>query len=242
MINFALGEWAMLAVGAVRASACTLLGLGLIGALLGACAGMIVLGLALNRLVLRPLVGPSADLADHGDARARRARARRGGPGARRRPAPLRAAAPGRTDHCTGPGVASDKLVAAAVAIVAIALVTWFFHASRAGIALRAIADDQQVAMAMGIDLARYLALTWAVAGVIAVLAGTLWTAVAGAGLGLVLLGLKIFPIVSSAGSTAFPARSSARRARRRAREPGRRLSRSAPGRAGSTTSRRTSR
>ena len=45
---------------------------------------------------------------------------------------------------------------------------TWVFTVSRVGVALRAVADDQQVAMAMGIDLPRYFALTWAAVGVIA--------------------------------------------------------------------------
>ena len=59
--------------------------------------------------------------------------------------------------------------------------------------------------MAMGIDLPRYLALTWAVAGVIAVLAGTLWIAVVGGGLGLVLVGLKVFPVVVIGGLDSIP-------------------------------------
>jgi branched-chain amino acid transport system permease protein len=67
-------------------------------------------------------------------------------------------------------------------------------------VALRAIADDQQSAMAVGIDLHRYFGLTWALAGLISVVAGTLWTVVAGGGFGMALLGLKIFPIVIIGG------------------------------------------
>jgi branched-chain amino acid transport system permease protein len=88
---------------------------------------------------------------------------------------------PGEPLRLHGLAIATDKLFAAAVAVVVIALVTWFFHASRAGVALRAIADDQQVAMAMGIDLDRYFSLTWAMVGIIVVAGGTLWT-VAGGG------------------------------------------------------------
>jgi branched-chain amino acid transport system permease protein len=104
-----------------------------------------------------------------------------------------------------GLAIAADKLVAAAIAIVVIALVTWFFHASRAGVALRAIADDQQAAMAMGIDLQRYFSLTWALVGVIAVIGGTVWTAVGSGGFGVVLLGLKVFPIVIIGGLDSIP-------------------------------------
>src|SRR5207247_5298335 len=56
MVNFALGEWMMLAATFVAAGV-HVFGLGLAAALMGACAGMVVLGLAFNRVVLRPLVG-----------------------------------------------------------------------------------------------------------------------------------------------------------------------------------------
>jgi branched-chain amino acid transport system permease protein len=65
-----------------------------------------------------------------------------------------------------------------------------------AGIALRAMADDQQAAMLVGIDLHRYIALTWALMGLLCVIAGTLWTLMAGGGVGVVLVGLKVLPIV----------------------------------------------
>ena len=54
--------------------------------------------------------------------------------------------------------------------------------------------------MSAGIDLHRHFAITWALVGVVSVLAGTLWTLVAGGGLGMVLVGLKVFPIVIIGG------------------------------------------
>src|SRR5213593_4115989 len=62
------------------------------------------------------------------------------------------------------------------------------------------VAADQQVAMTAGIDVERYFALTWMMMGVLSVLAGTLWTVVSGSGFGVVLLGLKVFPIVIIGG------------------------------------------
>jgi len=47
----------------------------------------------------------------------------------------------------------------------------WFFLKSRKGIAMRAVADNQQVAMAMGINVERYFALAWSMAGVVSALA-----------------------------------------------------------------------
>jgi branched-chain amino acid transport system permease protein len=52
----------------------------------------------------------------------------------------------------------------------------------------------------VGIDVHRHLAIAWAMVGGLAVVGGTLWTLVAGVGFGLVLLGLKVFPIVVIGG------------------------------------------
>ena len=54
------------------------------------------------------------------------------------------------------------QLIGAGVAILFLAAFTWFFLKSRMGIAMRAVADNQQVAMAMGINVERYFALAWA--------------------------------------------------------------------------------
>src|SRR5262249_49905632 len=96
--------------------------------------------------------------------------------------------------------VAADKLAAAVVAAACTALVAWIFHGSRPGVALRAIADDQQGAMSAGIDLHRHFAIAWTVMGAVAVLAGTLWTVVGAGGFGVVLVGLRVFPIVIIGG------------------------------------------
>ena len=101
--------------------------------------------------------------------------------------------------------VPAGRLVAAAIAIVCITAVTAFFRFSRTGLALRAISEDQQVAMAMGIDVRGHLALTWAIVGVISVFTGTLWTAISGGGLGVVIIGLKVFPILVVGGLDSVP-------------------------------------
>ena len=87
------------------------------------------------------------------------------------------------------------------MSILAIAAVWWFFQYSRAGLALRAIADDQQAAMLVGIDLQQYFTVTWAMAGVICVIAGAL----SGGGFSLILVGLKVFPIVIIGGLDSIP-------------------------------------
>ena len=203
-INFALGEWMLAATGLV-AAAIHVLGLGLAAALPVACVAMVAMGLAVNRVILRPLIGGPlialimVTLGLGALIRGLAAIALSGIP--RRLPLPI---APDPLD-VLGIAVSVEKLVAAAVAVAAIAGVTWFVRGSRAGVAFRAIADDRQVAMAMGIDLQAYFALAWGVLGILAVVAGTLWTFVAGGGFGVVLVGLKVFPIVIIGGLDSIP-------------------------------------
>jgi len=204
MINFALGEWIMVGAGLVAAGV-NGAGLSLTAALVLAGAGMIALALAFNRVVLRPLAGRSlialimVTLGFGALLRGASSIALSGIP--RRLALPI----PSEPIAVAGLVVSAEKLAAAAVALVAIALLTWAFQRTRAGLALRAIADDQQVATAVGIDLGRYFAMTWGVVGVIAVLAGTLWTAVSGGGLGIVIVGLKVFPVVVIGGLDSIP-------------------------------------
>ena len=199
MINFALGEWVLFGALLISASSHAI-GLGLGGGVLFGCAGMALLGLAFNgivlgRLVLRPVIALIMVTLGLGTLmRGVAALCFRGVPGAIRLPISADPV------PIFGIGVAGDKLAAALVAGLCICLVSWFFHVSRTGIALRAIADDQQAALAAGIDIRRYFALVWSATGVISVIAGVLWTFVAGGGFGVALVGLKVFPIVIIGG------------------------------------------
>ena len=64
---------------------------------------------------------------------------------------------------------------APACSLLFLAAFTWFFLKSRMGVAMRAVADNQQVAMAMGINVERYFALAWAMAGIVSALGGIVW-------------------------------------------------------------------
>lgn len=204
IINFALGEWVMLG-SRLAATGVYPLGLGLAGALGAACAGMVALAVVWNRVVLQRLVGQPLismimiTIGFGALVRGAAALSFRGIPGAI--PLPF----PQEPLSLLGLAVPADRLAAAAVAAVAIAAVTWFFRRTRTGLALRAIADDQQAAMAVGIDIDRHFSITWALVGVLCVLAGTLWVSVSGGGFGMVLLGLKVFPIVIIGGLDSIP-------------------------------------
>ncbi len=203
-INFALGELAMLGSRLVATGIHTM-ELGLAGALGFASAGMVAVALAFNRLVLRHMVGrPLIALI----------MVTLGLGALLRGAAPLVFGAvpgvillpiPADPLDVHGVLVPAGRLVAAAIATTCITAVTAFFRFSRTGLALRAISEDQQVAMAMGIDVRGHLALTWAMVGVISVFAGALWTAVSGGGLGVVIIGLKVFPILVVGGLDSVP-------------------------------------
>jgi len=205
VINFALGEWLMLGALLVAAGVHRL-ALGLPGALLVACAGMIAFAALFNRLVLRRLVGRPVvslimvTLGLGALMRGGAALAFRGIPGGVALPIPQRVLEVG------GLFLSTDKLVAAALAASAVLAVTALFRWSRTGVALRAVADDDRAAMTAGIDVQHHLFIAWGTLGVLSVLAGTLWTSMASGGVGLVLVGLKVFPVVILGGLDSIPA------------------------------------
>jgi branched-chain amino acid transport system permease protein len=204
VINFALGEWVMFASRMV-ASGSHAMGLGLVGAVGLGCAGMMVLAVVFNRVILRPLVGQPAIsliMVTIGFGAFLRASAVFLFPGV---PGSIALPIPPEPWFIAGVLLSPGKLIAAAAASVCVALVTWVYR-TRTGVALRAIADDPQAAMAAGVDIDRHFAITWAMAGTIATVAGTLWMSISGGGgFSLVLVGLKVFPIVIIGGLDSVP-------------------------------------
>src|SRR5216683_1056697 len=92
------------------------------------------------------------------------------------------------------------QVLGAVVAIVFFIGFSWFFKKSRMGVAMRAVADSQQVAQAMGINVERYFALAWAMAGIVSALGGIVWGSMLGVDVQLSLVGLKVFPVVILGG------------------------------------------
>ena len=204
MINFALGELVMFA-SRLAAAGLHGLGLSLVGAIGFGCAGMVVLAMGFNRLVLRPLVGSpviTLIMVTIGLGTVLRASTFFLFQGI---PAVLPLPIPREPVAIQGVLLSVAEIIAAVIALLCVALVSWGFQHSRIGVALRAIADDQQAAMLVGIDLNRYFAMTWALMGLLCVVAGTLWTFIAGGGFGVVLIGLKVFPIVIIGGLDSIP-------------------------------------
>ena len=198
-INFAQGEFVMFA-GFIAAGAAEIAGLPFWIAAALAIAGMIALGFGLERVVLRPLIGRpviAVVMATIGLAAVLRGVATMAfGGGTRAIVMPV-SDEPFELGPVMLPPV---QLVGAAVSLVFLAGFTWFFLKSRTGIAMRAVADSQQVSMAMGINIRRYFALAWAMAGIVSALGGIVWGTMLGVDNQLALVGLKVFPVVILGG------------------------------------------
>jgi branched-chain amino acid transport system permease protein len=96
--------------------------------------------------------------------------------------------------------ISKFDLFAAGVAATMVALLTAFFRYTRIGLAFRAVADDQFAALAVGLRLPRIWAAVWAAAGLIALVAGLLWGARLGVQFSLSLVVLKALPVLVLGG------------------------------------------
>jgi branched-chain amino acid transport system permease protein len=96
--------------------------------------------------------------------------------------------------------VSQFDLFAAATAAVLVVVLGQLFHRTRLGLALRGVADDQLAALAVGIDLRRVWGVVWAVSGVVALVAGLLWGARVGVQFSLSLIVLKALPVLIIGG------------------------------------------
>ncbi|MEK9776504.1 MAG: branched-chain amino acid ABC transporter permease [Quisquiliibacterium sp.] len=91
-------------------------------------------------------------------------------------------------------------LFAAVIAGALVAGLALFFQYTRIGRALRAVADDHQAAMAVGIPLKNIWAIVWAVAGFVALVAGLMWGARNGVQYALTFIALKALPVLILGG------------------------------------------
>ena len=97
------------------------------------------------------------------------------------------------------------QLLGGVVSLIFLSGFGYFFLKSRKGVAMRAVADNQQVAMAMGIDVERYFGLAWAMTGIMSALGGVLWGNMLGVDVNLALVGFKVFPVVILGGLDSIP-------------------------------------
>lgn len=101
--------------------------------------------------------------------------------------------------------VSKFDVFAATLAGVLVAVLALFFQYTKVGRALRAVADDHQAALSIGIPLQHIWAIVWAVAGFVALVAGLIWGARNGVQFALTFTALKALPVLILGGFTSVP-------------------------------------
>ncbi len=101
--------------------------------------------------------------------------------------------------------ISQFDVISAGICTVLVAGLALFFSKTRIGRALRAVADDHQAALAVGIPLQQIWAIVWSVAGFVALVAGLLWGARNGVQFALTFVALKALPVLILGGFTSVP-------------------------------------
>lgn len=204
VINFAQGEF--LLVGAyIALSLVVLYQVPFLAAVALTLSMCVILGVVVERLVLRPFIGErviSVIMATIGLSLLMRGIIQM----------------VWGTETRTFPGIFPDMPVrlgdvvvsqiylwSLAVAVVLLVVFTVFFKYSSTGIVMRAAADDQVAALSMGISVKRIIAITWAIAAVVAAIGGILLGNINGVNPSLAYIGLMVLPVVILGGLDSVP-------------------------------------
>ncbi len=160
----------------------------------------IAIGLVVERLVLRPLIGEpviSMIMVTIGLSILLKAVVNAvWGPSPRSFPAFI----PSHGISIGSAVVGVDRLIIIAVAAVVLVGLALFFRFAREGVAMRAIADDQQAALSMGISIKRTLAVSWGLAALCGALGGMALGNIVGVSQDISRIGLRVFPVVVLGG------------------------------------------
>ncbi|GAA6525835.1 branched-chain amino acid ABC transporter permease [Intrasporangium sp. DVR] len=204
VINFAQGEF--LLVGAYMFyTAFVVMRLPLILAAVFGVLVAIVLGVVVERFVLRPLIGEhaiSVIMVTIGLSAVLKALVQIFyGTAVREQPPIL----PTGTIMIGGATVPLNRLIVIGVAAIVLFAFSAFFQKSRHGVAMRAVADDQQAALTMGISVKRVFSLAWILAAISALIAGVLLADLSAVEQGIAAFGLMVFPVVILGGLDSVP-------------------------------------
>jgi branched-chain amino acid transport system permease protein len=180
-------------------------GMPVMAALVATMAVMVALAFAIERVVLRPLVNQEAIilfmatiglnffLEGFGELL--------WGANVKK----LDVGVPDRSFVVAGVQINQLEMSAAATAAVLVAVLAVFFQRTRIGRALRAVADDHEAALSIGIPLKTIWLIVWSVAGLVAIVAGIMWGAKSGVQFSLSLVALKALPVLILGGFTSVP-------------------------------------
>lgn len=104
-----------------------------------------------------------------------------------------------------GAVVSQVYLWSLALAVLLLIILSLFFKFTTTGIVMRAVADDQQAALSMGISVKKVFAITWAIGAVVAAVGGVLLGNINGVNSSLAHLGLKVLPVAILGGLDSVP-------------------------------------
>ncbi|WP_202079317.1 branched-chain amino acid ABC transporter permease [Caldalkalibacillus salinus] len=198
-INFAQGEF--LLVGAyVSLTLIATYNIPLLPAIIITLAFSALLGLAIERLILRPFIGEpviSMIMATIGLASLMAGVVHMIWGTELRVFPPLFSS---DTVHMGGVVISPVYLWALAIVVLLLIVFSLFFKFSKTGIAMRATADDQQAAQSMGISVKSVFAVTWAIAAIVAAVGGILLGHINGVNASMALIGLKVLPVALLGG------------------------------------------
>ena len=112
---------------------------------------------------------------------------------------------PDKTFEVGGILLSSFDLTFALVAAVLVLGLVWFFQKTRTGRALRAVSDDHEAALSVGIPLLKAWVVTWIIAGLVAVVAGVAWGTRLGVQFSLGYIAFKALPVLIIGGIDSIP-------------------------------------
>ena len=203
VFNFAQG--AMVLFAALTFVRLVEMGWPFIVAIVVTLAAMVVLAIVVERLVLRPLVNQEAIIlfmatiglnffiegAAQGvwDSDVH----------------PLDLGVPDLPFEVAGMLISQFDLFAAAVVSILVVMLIVFFQKTAVGRALRAVADDHQAALSVGIPLNTIWIIVWSIAGLVALVAGLMWGSKLGVQFSISLVALKALPVLILGGFTSVP-------------------------------------
>lgn len=204
VINFAQGEFLLIGAYVTWAGMETF-GLHWILAVLLGVVVAVLMGIVIERLVLRPLVGEdviAVIMVTVGLSAVLRSIAQVIWGTSQRRMEAINLDTP---VQFLGTQLPMNRFVGIVVALVALGAFALFFRKSHYGVAMRAVADDQQAAMVMGISVPKVFAMSWVLAAVSAVFGGVLVAIMVGVSVEVAVFGLLVFPAVIVGGLDSIP-------------------------------------
>ena len=96
-------------------------------------------------------------------------------------------------------------IVATIIAALLVGILVMFSQYTKQGRAMRAVADDHQAALSVGVSLSFIWVMVWSVAGFVALVAGIMWGTKSGVQFSLSLIALKALPVLMLGGFTSIP-------------------------------------